>query len=252
MFAVRKRPLLLVADRLLSLRPSLNTPIVSTPELPAGPARAALAVHVEGGQRRISVAVRALRGGASVLYELEDEDLNGASGYAVALDAALSFGESMGFLFDDERITDRRPETLRHAVARLRELVAPPDPGGGEEIAEADESEILLEEAIDAGTQELRPTPVGPGGEDEVGQLGIENRAPAPAAPVVLTKFRRVASSAVGPTKAPDEAAAGSSTDAPGANGPARLGRVRPVRLRSGGGDGTRSVSPLLRFLSGF
>ena len=73
MFSPRKQPLLLVADRMLSLRVSLNTPVVSTPELPAGPARAAIAVHSEAGRPCFTVAVRSLRNGDSVLYELEGE-----------------------------------------------------------------------------------------------------------------------------------------------------------------------------------
>jgi hypothetical protein len=67
MFSPRQRPMLLVAERLLSLRLSMNTPVVSTDELPAGPARAAIAIHSEAGSTRFTVAVRSLRQGVSVL-----------------------------------------------------------------------------------------------------------------------------------------------------------------------------------------
>lgn len=177
MFSPRKRPLLLVADRLLALRLSLNTPVVATPDLPAGPARGAIAVHSEAGRTCFTVAVRSLRNGASVLYELEGEDLAGASGIAVALDAALSFGESMGFLFDDELVTARSEAVLRDALARLREIVAPPEPDVGETtpaLELASSEEILLEEAL-----ELEPAgPPAP---------AAAARAPAAAS---LTKFR--------------------------------------------------------------
>jgi hypothetical protein len=227
MFSPRKRPLLLVADRLLSLRPSLNTPVVATSELPAGPARAAIAVHVEAGARpRFVVAVRSLRDGASVVYELEEEDLNGESGHAVALDAALSFGESMGFLFDDEMIVDRSPANLRGALARLHELVAPPEHDvaeGAPPEAAAPESEILLEEPIEASP------PRRPLAEAPVAETAATSSVP-------LTKFRTA------PPAEPVRTSAG--------KGGALLGRVRPLRLR--GGEAPTPVPPLLRLLSAF
>jgi hypothetical protein len=235
MFNARKRPLLVVADRLLSLRPSLNTPVVATSELARGPARAAIAVHVEAGARpRFVVAVRSLRDGTSVVYELEGEDLNGESGHAVALDAALSFGESMGFLFDDEMIVDRKPATLRRALARLRELVASPD----HDVAESEpapsvpESEILLEEQVEASPP---PEPVR---EDPI---VTENEPEAAPAAVPLTKFRKPAAGAKSARSAPRGAAK---------PGGALLGRVRPVRLR--GGEGPPPADPLLRLLAAF
>ena len=256
MFTPRQQPLLLVAERLLSLRLSINTPIVSTTELPAGPARAAIAVHSEGGRTLFTVAIRSLRHGASVLYELEGEDLDGASGIAVALDAALSFGESMGFLFDDEVIEDRSAASLRNAVGLLREIVAPPAPDVEEtapafDAGAADEDgEILLEEAL-----ELEP--VEP----------LAGAAPAPARPVApaLTKFRAtppegapgsIPAEAPGASPAPGAGAdSGSGVTAgagPGrtARGGALLGRVKPIRLRAP--KASPPVPPLLRLLAAF
>jgi len=135
MFAARQRPLLVVEDRLLALRLSLNTPVLSTAELPTGPARAAIAVYAEAGTRRFAVIARSLRGGVAVVYELEEEPATDESGWSVALDASLSFGESMGFLFDDEMVVDRRPETLRRALARMHALIAPPEVGDLDEIS---------------------------------------------------------------------------------------------------------------------
>jgi len=179
MFSPRKRPLLLVADRLLALRMSLNTPVVATPDLPAGPARAAIAVHSESGQTCFTVAVRSLRNGVSVLYELEGEDTNDASGIAVALDAALSFGESMGFLFDDELVTSRSEPVLRGALARLREIVAPPGPDVGETAPALDlepppPEEILLEEAL----EQLEPAAAS-AARPEIGAVPAAKRKPS-------------------------------------------------------------------------
>lgn len=242
MFSPRKKPLLLVADRLLALRLSLNTPVVATPDLPAGPARAAIAVHAEAGRTCFTVAVRSLRHGDSVLYELEGEDPNDASGIAVALDAALSFAESMGFLFDDELVTERSEPVLRAALARLREIVAPPGPESGE-TAPAHEpapgaDEILLEEAL-----ELEP----------VGEPAPLAPPPAPAA-TSLTKFR--AGAAAGPAGAEPLAPAATPPDRSAATGRqapaggALLGRVKPVRRRAP--DAPPPVPALLRLLASF
>jgi hypothetical protein len=196
MFSARKRPLLLVADRLLSLRVSLNTPVVATPDLPAGPARAAIAVHSEAGRTCFTVAVRSLRNGESVLYELEGEDPNDASGIAVALDAALSFGESMGFLFDDELVTERSEGVLRGALAQLRELVTPPPPDVGETapFLETDPlpEEILLDEL------DLEPAPApAPRAKAPAKKARSAPKAPDPR-PAVATEADREAAKEIG------------------------------------------------------
>ena len=282
MFSTRKRPLLLVPDRLLALRLSLNTPVVSTPDLPAGPARAAIAVHREGGRTCFTVAVRSLTNGASVLYELEGEDPNDASGIAVALDATLSFGESMGFLFDDELVTSRSEPVLRAALARLREIVAPPAPDETAPLLDGlgAADEILLDEALETpaapdGARE-RPAPAPPPEPQPGPALGSAPskaqrepaapvRAPAPAAPRAksLTKFRHLAAAADGspektappPVRRPpaDKAAGPGASSRPARTAPgggALLGRIEPIRLRAT--DGPAPPSPLLRLLASF
>jgi hypothetical protein len=246
MFSPRQRPLLLVAERLLGVRLSLNTPVVGTAELPAGPARAAIVVHTEGGRRRFLVGVRSLRSGASVLYELEGDDLTETSGWAVALDAALSFGESMGFLFDDELLAERSPAALRRALASVREIIEPPGPAE-QELAdseaspeEPEEPEILLDDAVEA---EARPAAAAAkpaassaqgGSRASDAATGERERAGTP-----LSKFR----AAPGETAKPAPKAAPKPPVA-------RLGRVRPVRVRSG--DTQPPVGALLRLLAAF
>jgi hypothetical protein len=234
MFSPRQRPLLLVAERLLGVRLSLNTPVVGTAELPAGPARAAIVVHSEGGIRRFLVGVRSLRNGASVLYELEGDDLTETSGWAVALDAALSFGESMGFLFDDEILAERSPAALRSALARVREIIAPPGPSELDaESSREDEPEILLDDAVEA---EAKSAPAKPAAAPErKGGRSAPAAPPQPAAGKSLSKFRA----------APAETATASE-----GRPAARLGRVRPVRVRSG--DTQPPVGALLRLLAAF
>ena len=261
MFAARQRPLLLVEDRLLALRMSLNAPVLATAELPAGPARAAIVVHAQGASRCFSIVVRSLRNGASVIYELEGEDLREDSGWSVALDASLSFGESMGFLFDDEMLVDRRPETLRRAITRLHEILAPPDVSDDDPLAASaprvavdEPGEILLEDELDNAAQHTDAQ-----GSDATGPLdaplanseGPAHRPLPSAQPVQLSKFR-----ATPPDRAavaePSESPPASEEPAVRVHGRATLGRVRPVRRRTEGPDASAKLDPLLRLLADF
>ena len=261
MFAARQRPLLLVEDRLLALRMSLNAPVLATAELPAGPARAAIVVHAQGASPCFSIVVRSLRNGASVIYELEGEDLREDSGWSVALDASLSFGESMGFLFDDEMLVDRRPETLRRAITRLHEILAPPDVSDDDPLAASaprvavdEPGEILLEDELDNAAQHTDAQ-----GSDATGPLdaplanseGPAHRPLPSAQPVQLSKFR-----ATPPDRAavaePSESPPASEEPAVRVHGRATLGRVRPVRRRTEGPDASAKLDPLLRLLADF
>ena len=285
MFAARQRPLLLVEDRLLALRMSLNAPVLATAELPVGPARAAIVVHAQGASRCFSIVVRSLRDGVSAIYELEGEDLREDRGWSVALDASLSFGESMGFLFDDEMLVDRRPETLRRAITRLHEILAPPDVSDDDpllasapRVAEDEAAEILLEDELDNAVQHADEQ-----GSDATGPLeaplpSSERQAlcPSPSVqPVQLSKFRAAPPdrAEVAGREAPGPPGHQAGREAPGppdlqaelsecppaseqpavrVRGGATLGRVRPVRLRTQGPDAPVKVDPLLRLLADF
>lgn len=256
MFAARQRPLLVVEDRLLALRLSLNAPVLATAELPAGPARAALLVFSEGSLRNFAIIVRSLRNGASAVYELQGDDLREHSGWSVALDATLSFGESMGFLFDDEMLVDRRPDTLRRAIARLHEILAPSDvededalASSAPDFAAEEFSEILLEDELDHAAHGAAAD-----GPETTGSL---ETAPIVApAPVLLSKFRATPAPAPKPAPAsaeapPPETVAPSASPNVTARG-ATLGRVRPVRLRAPDPDAPAKVDPLVRLLADF
>lgn len=257
MFAARQRPLLMVEDRLLALRLSLNAPVLATAELPAGPARAALVVFSEGSLRNFAIIVRSLRNGASAVYELQGDDLREHSGWSVALDATLSFGESMGFLFDDEMLVDRRPDTLRRAIARLHEILAPSDvededalTTSAPDFAAEEFSEILLEDELD-----LAGHGAAADGPETTGSL---ETAPI-VAPVLLSKFRAAPPATAAPQLAavpaevspPPEALIPTASPNVTARG-ATLGRVRPVRLRAPDPDAPARVDPLLRLLADF
>ena len=141
------------------LRLSLNTPVVAIEQLPVGPAAAGIALHQAPAGRSLVLAIRAVRTG-QMLFFVPDTDWQAQHGPELALEAALSFAESMGFLFDDDAARDdgarkwteflaeaapevSGPEVSEQLVAglppakllskfRLRPLVAPPvmEPSG--------------------------------------------------------------------------------------------------------------------------
>lgn len=98
------------------LRFSMNAPVVALEGLPVGPARAAVALHA-GAEPRITIALRATRSGQTLFY-CAGEELAEFSSASVVVDAALSFAESMGFLFDDDEV-ESRGEEGRSEAARL-------------------------------------------------------------------------------------------------------------------------------------
>ncbi len=101
-FMRRLRPLDVSGERVRVLRLSLNTPVLSAPDLPVGPARAAIVVHREArGRMDVTVGVRSLRGGEMAFWSF-DGALASEDDVSVASDAALNFAESLGFLFDDD------------------------------------------------------------------------------------------------------------------------------------------------------
>jgi hypothetical protein len=151
--------------------------------------------------------VRSARTGQLVWFATGDE-LREAP--RVALDAALSFAESMGFLFDDEQV-EVDAETAMRRWQGLLDGEAPDDRPRGRAAAEA-VSELLLEDIV-----EPESGLVGPSGDvnapeedsDPDSALvsldeGLEAEAPEEAFPetaslpdatpaLLLSKFRRVA-----------------------------------------------------------
>jgi hypothetical protein len=130
-----------VRAQLRSVRFSLNSPVVAVPDLPTGPAAAGIAVHADrsGGEDVVSLAIRSVRTGQLVFYG-PDEDWSDLHGPDLAVDAALSFAESLGFLFDDDAVRgDGGPS---EAARRWSEFLADPDDG----LAEADQQ--WLEEIV--------------------------------------------------------------------------------------------------------
>jgi len=139
---------------LRSLRPSLNTPVVVVEELPTGPASAAIACLADPAGFRVVLAIRSERSGQAIFFGSEEE-LREWQGPELAIDAALSFAEGMGFLFEDDRLApapaeahqlwrdlldacSRRPGPLSEVP--IRETAPVPAPTG------SDAAELWLEE----------------------------------------------------------------------------------------------------------
>ena len=150
---------------LRSLRPSLNTPVVVVEDLPAGPASAAIACLGDPAGPRVVLAIRSERSGQAILFGPDDE-LRECREPGVAVDAALSFAESMGFLFEDDRMALAPAEARRlwgdllDACARARGPLsgsampeAAPGPLPSPASAEPDGEEIWLEELAPAGVR---------------------------------------------------------------------------------------------------
>lgn len=109
---------------LLLLRLSLNRPVLAVDELPSGPARAAIAIvggPVQG--RRLVVAIRSMRTDQVVFFASEWLP-HGAGDSARLLDAAVSYSESMGFLFDDD--LDPASEASRLWAEWVGKAASPP------------------------------------------------------------------------------------------------------------------------------
>ena len=134
-----REPLEPFGQPLRALYVALNSPVVTVEPLPPGPVSAAVALHDAGA----SLCVRCVRTGQVQLFTTT-EDL--ASERRVALDAALSFAESMGFLFDDDEVSARGDAGAEEAALLWRELC-------GEAAEPEQEVQILLEEPVAAPPQ---------------------------------------------------------------------------------------------------
>ncbi len=138
-----------VRAELRALRLSLNTPVLTIEDLPVGPAVAGIALHEGPEGLRLTLAVRSVRTGQLVFFH-PDEDWNEIHGPELAVDAALSFAECMGFLFDDDPI--EAGGDVREAARRWAELV---ETAGAEEPAESPGEEIWLDEVAPAAPATL-------------------------------------------------------------------------------------------------
>jgi hypothetical protein len=142
---------------LRSLRPSMNSPVVVVEDLPAGPATAVLACLAGPAGPRVALAIRSQRSGQVVFFG-PDVEPRGRQAADDAFDAALTFAESLGFLFEDDRVVEapaearRLWESLLDAGSRRRRPSAPERARRAAPPAPAiDEEELWLEHVADPG-----------------------------------------------------------------------------------------------------
>jgi hypothetical protein len=236
-FLRRARPLELTAKRMRALRLSLNTPVVAIEDLPAGPARSAITLHAEPrGGLAVTVSVRSLGCGSVVHYGFE-----GTIGVVgEAMDAALSFAEGMGFLFDDE-LVGKDTASQEKALVRFSEAIGSAE-GGSPAGPEEDEEPAL--ELFELAGGDLTDPPVATqpvtleaeGGREAFafvepeaaagpGELRFKPAGDAPPS-VPLTKFRVRADTHPAPEGK-------GTSEVPGPPAKRMLGRVRLERRRS-------------------
>ncbi len=106
MFSATQSPPDPACGELRALCLSLNTPVVAIDALPVAPARAGIALQIEPDGARVILAIRSLRSGGSVFYRAE-EDLYQDGGPELAVAAAHTLAESLGFLFEDDSLEVR-------------------------------------------------------------------------------------------------------------------------------------------------
>ena len=193
-------------ERLRVLHLSLNTPVVAIDELPVGPARAGIALCEDPeGAIRLEIAVRSLRTGQMIFYA-PDEEFDGERNTVVAVDAALSFAEGMGFLFDEDEIAARGDDGRREATARWRNLVenvselAAGEPPRPRAEAVSPVLELVCEVPVQDGESGAERIDVRNGDEVVLSDIAVpaEAAVAAAAAPErALSKFRLVVGAAL-------------------------------------------------------
>jgi hypothetical protein len=260
-FFPRNQPLQVAPAHVRGLRLSLNTPVVATEDLPIGPARAAILIHDEPGRgETVSIGIRSLRAERFAIYGI-DPEASGETTFDVALDAALTFAESMGFLFDEDELGAGGAPDRTRCFGLWKDLL-----GDNLERPAGEPDELLLDELVEEATEVAVLDGPGERAEDdaEIGDFlpppaeepaggASDERAAAEAAQAAasaaaskrtalpLSKFR-------GGRKPPARAAAEPAPAARSGRG-AALGRLRLVRRVR---DGLRKRNPILRLFGAF
>lgn len=157
-FARRDAPSQLRPEDLRSLQLSLNTPVVRVENLPVAPARAVLLLHSNTpGRLDVVLSVRSLKSGEVLHFEPDSEIPDAERG----IDAAMAFGEAMGFLFDEDELAAGNAERafglwsdlMGEGPTQPQPDAQPESPPASEEpsfefvVDDADDEELLLVEA---------------------------------------------------------------------------------------------------------
>jgi hypothetical protein len=250
-FFPRTTPLQVAPAQVRGLRLSLNTPVVSTEDLPVGPARAAILIHAEGGRgETVTIGIRSLRAARVAVFSI-DPDVSGDASFDVTLDAALSFAESMGFLFDEDEMGDGGAQGKTRCLGLWRDLIGDDAAVGKSAPANAPANEeLLLDELVEEATEAAVP-PFGDtsdGLDDEIGDFGpplapeLEER---PVAAAARKKAVRASSRLAGRdrSEASDAAVASEVARAAAGGGGGRSAPLTLSKFRGGAGPAASSAA---------
>jgi len=216
------------AGKLRVLHLSLNTPVVAIADFPVGPAQAGVSLWEEGdGNVRLEIAVRAVRTGQLLFYAADRAEAVAADAVH-AVEAALSFAEGMGFLFDDDAVAAHGQEGSRAVAALWHELVAESPEAPVHRVAPETGPALELEVPVGHGARPAEPITV----RCEPLEAGADGGPAAgpEAACRVLSKFRLVLGAARASRRAGQAELGGGGADAPLAVADAEL----RIRLLSG------------------
>ena len=176
MFFSLKAPLEGTCTALQALRLSLNSPVVTIESLPVGPASAAIALHLGTPERpRVSIAIRSAQTRQLAFYSADEERAEFRTA-GVAIDAALSFAESMGFLFDDDEVEAQGAAGPQQAGRLWSEFVSSADP-------EPEAPELLLEEVAEPEPESPLERLVSPAAQETWLEEEVSVIAEAPSPP---------------------------------------------------------------------
>lgn len=211
------------AGKLRALHLSLNTPVVAIADFPVGPAQAGVSLWEDpGGDFRLEIAVRAVRNGQLMFYAADQGEAIGADAVH-AVEAALSFAEGMGFLFDDDAVPAHGPDGSAAAAALWHDLVAESPTGPVARAAPAAEGELELE--VPVRQDAVAGAPIAVACEPPEGVAGG-----GAAACGVLSKFRLLLGSGAAPGRSGRAETGGDGAGVPLAVADAEL----RIRLLSG------------------
>jgi hypothetical protein len=228
-FLRRRRPVEIVAERVRSVRVSLNAPVLTANELPQGPARAAILIQRDAKDGwLVSVGVRSNRTG-EVAYWSYDGALTTDTDVSVASDGAVTFSEALGFLFDDEELPHGAA-----AAKRWSEWLAG-DRGSlafaGDDAADGAQ-ELVLEDLVDEDTQLALPLPSSTG-DDWASEESPPPLRPRPASPRPAVAPAEAPTPGLSKFRVRPSAGGGEEGTGPARRARQPLARVQLVKRRS-------------------
>ena len=160
---------------------ALNTPVVNIEDIEVGPARAAILLSADDyGGLSLQVRVSLISSSDGVTFRFQD-DPNLLGTHTAAIEAALSFAEGMGFLFDEDLVASGGPSGRGRAL-RIWSSLIDPDPSV-DPTAEFTKAEIETTEPEQAEFEKPEPEHAQPAeaesdeAEPEVLELEVEEPA---------------------------------------------------------------------------